>query len=81
MQAPAHARELVARMLTLLGEKQADYREHRFPVARDSSRDRLTVRAWGFQLGNRPLFLTDRPIPAALHRFFFENGLEIVYFQ
>jgi hypothetical protein len=74
------SRELIANLLRLLGDEAA-YREHRFPVAHDSARDRLTVKAWGFHLNNRPLFVTDRQIPVALHRFFFEKGLEIVYFH
>lgn len=74
------SRELIAKLLGLLGE-QAAYQEHRFPVAHDSGKGRLTVKAWGFRLNNRPMFITDRRIPADLHRFFFEKGLEIVYFQ
>lgn len=74
------SRELIARVLTLLGD-QAAYLEHRFPVAPGSARDRVTVKAWGFQLTKKPIFLTDRQIPPPLHRFFFEKGLEIVYFQ
>jgi hypothetical protein len=40
----------------------------------------LNISAWGFLLANRGLFVTDREIPQSLHRFFFEKGLEIVYF-
>lgn len=75
------SRELIAKFLRLLGEDQTAYREHRFPAAQDSGRDRLTVKAWGFHLSSRPMFVTDRQIPPALQRFFFEKGLEIVYFQ
>lgn len=74
------SRELIARVLSLLGD-QAAYLEHRFPAAPDSARDQVTVKVWGFQLTKKPIFLTDRQIPPPLHRFFFEKGLEIVYFQ
>jgi hypothetical protein len=74
------SRELIARVLPLLGD-QAAYLEHRFPAAPDSARDQVTVKVWGFQLTKKPIFLTDRQIPPPLHRFFFEKGLEIVYFQ
>lgn len=74
------SREIITRLLNLLGD-QAAYREHRFPVAGGVAQDRLTVTAWGFHLAKRSLFITDRQIPTPLHRFFFEKGLEIVYFQ
>ena len=74
------SREIISRLLNLLGDPAA-YREHRFPAADGAAQDRLTVTAWGFHLPKRSLFITDRPIPAPLHRFFFEKGLEIVYFQ
>ena len=74
------SRDLIGRVLSELGE-QANYREHRFPAARGSAQDRLVVTAWGFVLPNRSLFVTDREIPPSLHRFFFDKGLEIVYFQ
>jgi hypothetical protein len=74
------SRELISKLLSLLGDHAA-YREHRFAAAHDSGKDRLTVKAWGFHLNNRSMFVTDRQIPPALHRFFFEKGLEIVYFQ
>ena len=74
------SRELISKVLSLLGDHAA-YREHRFPAAHDSGKDRLTVKAWGFHLNNRSMFVTDRQIPPTLHRFFFEKGLEIVYFQ
>jgi hypothetical protein len=70
-------KEIMARLLTELGE-QAAYREHRFSAS--ASKDRLNISAWGFLLANRGLFVTDREIPQSLHRFFFEKGLEIVYF-
>jgi hypothetical protein len=70
-------KEIMTRVLTELGE-QAAYREHRFSAS--ASKDRLNISAWGFLLANRGLFVTDREIPQSLHRFFFEKGLEIVYF-
>jgi len=70
-------KEIMARLLNELGE-QAAYREHRF--AASSSKDRLNITAWGFLLARRGMFVTDREIPQSLHRFFFEKGLEIVYF-
>lgn len=74
------ARDVIGRLLTLLGD-QSGYREHRFAAANGLAKDRLTVTAWGFHLPRRSMFVTDRQIPAGLHRFFFEKGLEIVYFQ
>jgi hypothetical protein len=74
------SREIISRLLNLLGDPAA-YGEHRFAAASGGAQDRLTVTAWGFHLPKRSLFITDRPIPAPLHRFFFEKGLEIVYFQ
>ncbi len=74
------SREIISRLLNLLGDPAA-YGEHRFAAASGVAQDRLTVTAWGFHLPKRSLFITDRPIPAPLHRFFFEKGLEIVYFQ
>lgn len=74
------SREIITRLLNLLGD-QAAYREHRFPAASGVAQDRLTVAAWGFHLAKRSLFITDRQIPTPLHRFFFEKGLEIIYFQ
>jgi hypothetical protein len=74
------SRELLGRLLSELGE-QVNYREHRFSAARGSAPDRLVVTAWGFLLPKRSLFVTDREIPLSLQRFFFDKGLEIVYFQ
>jgi hypothetical protein len=74
------SRELITRVFQMLGN-QVSYREHRFPAGNDSAQDRLTITAWGFHLPTRAMFVTDRQIPAALYRFFFEKGLEIVYFQ
>ena len=73
-------REIIGRILELLGERRI-YSEHRFGTADGSARERVTVKAWGFNLPERSMFLTDRQIPASLHRFFFEKGLDIVYFQ
>jgi hypothetical protein len=70
-------KEIMTRLLNELGE-QAAYREHRFPAS--ASKDRLNIAAWGFLLSKRGMFVTDREIPQSLHRFFFEKGLEIVYF-
>ena len=74
------SRDLIGRVLTVLGD-QTTYREHRFAAVNGAAKDRLTVTAWGFHLPRRSMFVTDRQIPAGLHRFFFEKGLEIVYFQ
>lgn len=74
------SRELITRMLSVLGDP-AVYSEHRFPAAQNSSRERLALKAWGFNLTKKAMFVTDRQIPAPLHRFFFEKGLEIVYFR
>ena len=74
------SRELIDKILTTLGH-QASYREHRFAATNGSAQDRLTVTAWGFHLPTRAMFVTDRQIPASLYRFFFEKGLEIIYFQ
>jgi hypothetical protein len=73
-------KELITRLLSELGET-APYREHRFSAAPGNGKDRLNIAAWGFLLSNRSMFVTDREIPQPLHRFFFEKGLEIVYFQ
>ncbi len=74
------SREIIGRLLNELGE-QGGYREHRFSAASGALQDRLIVSAWGFLLNKRSMFLTDREIPPSLHRFFFDKGLEIVYFQ
>jgi len=74
------SRDIIGRMLNLLGDQTA-YGEHRFAAADGAAKDRLTVTAWGFHLPRRAMFVTDRQIPAGLHRFFFEKGLEIVYFH
>lgn len=73
------SREIISKILILLGDSTT-YREHRFSAV-NTDEQKLTVKAWGFQLAKRPLFITDRQIPPALNRFFFEKGLEIIYFQ
>jgi hypothetical protein len=70
-------KEIMARLLSELGEPAA-YREHRFSAS--ATKDKLTITAWGFLLAKRGMFVTDREIPVPLQRFFFEKGLEIVYF-
>lgn len=74
------SRELIGRLLSLLGDP-AVYSEHRFAAADGAAPERLTLKAWGFNLKKKAMFVTDRQIPPTLHRFFFEKGLEIVYFQ
>lgn len=70
-------KEIMARLLSELGE-QAAYGAHRFSAS--ATKDKLTITAWGFLLAKRGMFVTDREIPEPLQRFFFEKGLEIVYF-
>jgi len=74
------SREIIGKLLNILGD-QMTYREHRFSAANGSNQERLTLNAWGFLLSKPSMFITDREIPQPLHRFFFEKGLEIVYFQ
>jgi len=74
------SRELIDKVLNMIGH-QASYRQHRFAAANGSAQDRLTVTAWGFHLPAQAMFVTDRQIPTTLYRFFFEKGLEIIYFQ
>ncbi|HEX7231276.1 MAG TPA: hypothetical protein VF452_12855 [Candidatus Binatia bacterium] len=73
-------REIITGMLNVLGDPTA-YREHRFVPAADATRAQIAIRAWGFQPTKKTIFITDRQIPATLQRFFFEKGLDIVYFQ
>ncbi len=73
-------REIIFRVLSLLGDPAA-YSEHRFSAAEGLAPDRLTLKAWGFNVKKKPMFVTDRQIAPALQRFFFEKGLEIVYFH
>jgi len=72
-------REVISRVLRELGD-QAIYHEHRFPAASGANKDKLLVTAWGFLLPRKKLFITDREIPQGVLRFFFERGLQIVYF-
>jgi hypothetical protein len=74
------SREIISKILGLLGDS-TPYRENRFSAVNGTDEQKLTVKAWGFQLVKRSLFITDRQIPSALNRFFFEKGLEIIYFQ
>ena len=74
------SREIIRKLLEILGDR-ASYVEHRFAAFDGAAKDRLTLKAWGFNLAERSMFLTDRQIPPSLHRFFFEKGLDIVYFR
>lgn len=73
------AREIITRVLGELHD-QTVYREHKFSAAK-GNKDRINLSTAGFWLRNRSIFLTDRQIPPSLHRFFFEKGLELVYFD
>lgn len=70
-------KQLATRLLREFGDPSS-YQEHRFPVS--SNQEQLQVTAWGFLLDKQGMFITDRDIPPSLYRFFFEKGLEIVYF-
>lgn len=74
------SRDLISRVLELTGQA-AVYSEHRFPLAPGSGAATAALKAWGFQLEKKGVFVTDRQIPPGLHRFFFEKGLEIIYFR
>jgi len=78
--ASVSSRDLIGKLLSELGDP-APYREHRFSAASGMMQDRLVIVASGFLLPKRSTFVTDREIPEEFHRFFFEKGLEIVYFQ
>jgi hypothetical protein len=73
------AKEIITRVLGELRD-QTVYGEHKFSAA-TRNKDRVNIRTAGFWLRNRSIFLTDRQIPASLHRFFFEKGLELIYFD
>jgi hypothetical protein len=73
------AKEIITRVLGELRD-QTVYREHKFS-ADSGSKDRVNISTAGFWLRNRSIFLTDRQIPPSLHRFFFEKGLDLVYFD
>jgi hypothetical protein len=77
---PLSSRDVIFQVLSLLGDGAA-YSEHRFAAAEGPAPGRLALKAWGFNVKKKPMFVTDRQIPPALQRFFFEKGLEIVYFQ
>ena len=74
------SREVIARLLGLLGEKAA-YREHRFPASEGAAREKMVISVAGFFLANRSLLLTDREVPKGVQRFFAEKGLRVVRFQ
>jgi hypothetical protein len=74
------SRELIGKLLSEMGEPAA-YKEHRFGAVTGAKRDQLTISAWGFLISKPAMFLTDRQIPKGYERFFFEKGLDIVYFQ
>ena len=74
------SREAIGRLLNVLGD-QTVYQEHRFTASNAINKDHLTLIAWGFLVAKKSIFVTDREIPRPLHRFFFEKGLEIVYFR
>ena len=74
------SRDLIGKLLGEMGEPEA-YREHRFTAAPGAKQDKLTVSAWGYLLNKPAMFVTDRQIPKQYERFFFEKGLDIVYFQ
>jgi len=74
------SRELIGKLLAEMGDPAA-YKEHRFSAATGAKQDKLTVSAWGYLLNKPAMFVTDRQIPKPYERFFFEKGLDIVYFQ
>jgi hypothetical protein len=74
------SRELIRGLLRALGE-QANYEEHRFNAATGAKQDKLVISASGFLVSKPAMFVTDRQIPKEDERFFFEKGLDIVYFQ
>jgi hypothetical protein len=78
--APLSSRDLISRVLELTGQAAA-YSEHRFPLAPGSAAATTALTAWGFQLEKKGMFVTDRQIPPGLHQFFFEKGLDIIYFR
>ena len=73
------AKEIISRVLEELRD-QTVYRQHKFS-ADSGNKDRVNISTAGFWLRNRSIFLTDRQIPPSLHRFFFEKGLDLVYFD
>jgi hypothetical protein len=73
------AKEIISRVLGELRD-QSVYRQHTFSAG-FGNKDRVNISTAGFWLRNRSIFLTDRKIPPSLHRFFFEKGLDLVYFD
>jgi hypothetical protein len=73
------AKEIITRVLGELRDETV-YREHQFSAG-TGNKERVNISTAGFWLRNRSIFLTDRQIPPSLHRFFFEKGLELVYFD
>jgi hypothetical protein len=74
------SRELIGRLLGEVGEP-VTYKEHRFNAANGAKQDKLVISAWGFLVSKPAMFVTDRQIPKGYERFFFDQGLDIVYFQ
>lgn len=74
------SRELIGKLLREVGE-QATYAEHHFNAATGAKQDKLVISAWGFLVSEPAMLVTDRQIPKGYERFFFEKGLDIVYFQ
>ncbi len=74
------SRELIGKLLGGVGAP-ATYEEHRFNAATGAKQDKLVISAWGFLVSKPAMFITDRQIPKGYERFFFDQGLDIVYFQ
>jgi hypothetical protein len=73
------AKEIITRILRELRDETV-YGEHKFS-ADSGNKERVNITTAGFWLPNRSIFLTDRQIPPSLHRFFFEKGIDLVYFD
>ena len=73
------AKEIITRILGELRD-QTVYREHKFSAG-SGNKDRINISTAGFWSHNLSIFLTDRQIPPSLHRFFFEKGWDLVYFD
>ena len=73
------AKEIISRVLGELRD-QSVYRQHTFSAG-FGNKDRVNISTAGFWLSNSSIFLTDRQIPTSLHRFFFEKGWDLVYFE
>jgi len=74
------SRDLLSRLLNLLGEKTS-YREHRFSAVEGAAKDKMVVSVAGFLLSGRSLLLTDREVPKGVQGLFVEKGLRVVRFQ